>query len=125
MQKATIVEIDILGSNKQNQTESPRETADYFLIYYQETNSIISQYNWRIIKTLGDTILILAGQDTEIENIQSLYDKISDKYNIRLKYRLCEYIEEPINFDQYSCLDVFGKDINNLFLKDEHTHEMG
>lgn len=125
MQKATIVDIDILGSNKQNQTESPRETADYFLIYYQETNSIISQYNWRIIKTLGDTILILAGQNTEIENIQSLYDKISDKYNIRMKYRLCEYIEEQINFDQYSCLDVFGKDINNLFLNDEHTHEMG
>ena len=125
MQKATIIEVDILGSNKQNQTESPRETAEYFLNYYQEANSIITQYNWRIIKTLGDTVLISAGQDSEIENIQSLYDKLSKKYNIRLKYRTCEFIEEQINFNQYSCLDVFGKDINNLILNDEQTNRMG
>lgn len=119
MKKSTIIKIDIKGFNKMAQAEDPKATSDYISTYYQDIHSIISDHGWRFIKGIGDCVLISANSNTE--NINKLYEELSKKYNISICYRQCSYVDKQISIGQYSCLDVFGKDINNLFLCDSLT----
>ncbi len=105
------------------QAEDPEETSDYISNYYQAIYSTISHHGWRFIKGIGDCVLISA--DSNTENINKLYEELSKKYSISLCYRQCSYAEKQISIGQYSCVDIFGKDINNLFLCDSLTKNLG
>lgn len=48
-------------------------------------------------------------------------EEISEQFDIRAHYRFCDFEEAETSTDGYSCLDIFGKDINNLFLEDAST----
>ena len=123
MKESTIIKVDIKGFNNRAQTEASEETANYILNYYQTIQDIISQHGWRFIKGMGDCVLISA--DSNTENITKLYEELSKEYSIYLCYRQCRFAEKQISVGQYSCLDIFGKDINNLFLCDSLTKTLG
>ena len=57
--------------------------------------------------------------------IKDLYWRISKKYTVAFNYRECEIELAAISIASYYCNDVFGKDVCNLFLKDENTFSLG
>ena len=50
---------------------------------------------------------------------------LSKKYTVAFNYRECEIELAAISIASYYCNDVFGKDVCNLFLKDENTFSLG
>ena len=123
MKKSTIIKLDIQGFNKQAQNESPDSTADYILEYYESIQKFVLQYNWTFIKGIGDCVLISA--ETNLDCIEQFFNELSKKYQVVCHYRVCEYAQKNIKFGSYQCSDVFGKDINNLFLNDHLTTRIG
>ena len=59
---------------------------------------------------MGNSILILAKINNTPIKIEKFHKEISEKYNVTSLYRKCDVV-----IDNYSCLDIFGEDINNLF----------
>lgn len=39
--------------------------------------------------------------------------------------RACNFVGKEFKIGRYSCLDIIGKDINNLFLNDIATTKLG
>jgi hypothetical protein len=125
MKTATVIKIQIKGSSKQAQLESPEETANYLTTYYKSIIKNTSPLKWRFVKAMGDGVLITAEENNSSDIINRIYKTISEKYNIELQYRICNFIEKKFKFNSYSCLDIIGKDINNLFLSDSATIKLG
>lgn len=123
MPESVIIKIDIMGFNKKAQAENPEDTSEYIYEYYQRIENAISKYDWRFIKGMGDCVLISSCNDSS-DHIAEFYEEISKVYNIALCYRLCRYVEKEIKIGDYSCTDVFGKDVNNLFLCDHLTTKL-
>lgn len=122
MQKeSTIIKIDICGFNDVAQTTSPQETESYLRIYYDLVSDLISDHGWRLVKCIGDCVLISAEENASKENIEILCEEVRDRFEISAHYRLCEFEETEFTIGEYKCLDVIGGDINNLFLEDAST----
>ena len=47
------------------------------------------------------------------------------KYNVTLFNRKCDFAEKEIIINNNFCFDVFGKDINRMFLNDVSTNKLG
>ncbi len=122
---STIIKIDIYGFNKRAQAENPAATARYLAKYYELISDMVSRHGWRFVKSMGDCVLVAAHENTGAENIISFYEAISNRFDICLHYRECEFEEVEFAFEKYSCLDIIGKDINNLFLNDSSTIVLG
>lgn len=122
MQKeSTLISVDILGSNVAAQLESSEKTAQYLCDYYDLVAEKISIYGWRIVKTMGDCVLISAESNATVDNINALFGALKSDYDIRLCHRECVFEELEVSFEKYSCVDIFGKEVNNLFMKDALT----
>lgn len=121
---STIIKVDIRDFNEQTQPLSAEQTADFLETYYAFVVDAIAKYKWRMVKTMGDGLLIsVEGKDSS--RIRDFYDVLRREYNASCQYRHCEYEEREISIGEFKCLDVFGKDINNLFLHDEETVLVG
>ena len=117
--------MDISGFNKFSQSESPEKIADYIASYYKLIQSLVARYNWRFIKGIGDCVLISADLNVPMSRLKEFYETLSKEYAINVFFRKCEYYEQLVAIGDYSCLDIFGKDINNLFLGDSSTMKIG
>ena len=101
--------------------QTPTETADYLAEYYSLINDALSSHGWRLVKAIGDCVLISAEQNESEINIHEFLDCIRTCFEVDLRYRICRYEEIPFSYGSYSCLDTIGKDINKLFLQDAET----
>ena len=125
LKNSTIIKIEINGFNRRTQTEYPAATVQYLAEYYELISGLVSRQRWRIVKSMGDCVLVAAHDNTGVEDIVSLYEAIDNRFDVSFHYRECEFEEVEFSFDQYSCLDTIGKDINNLFLNDASTIVLG
>ena len=116
--------VDIKDFRKEIKSDAPEYRADYLYTYYRFIMDNIAHLKWRFIKGLGDSVLISADVNNRPDDINTFYKIISKKYNVILLYRKCNFVEKNINIDSYSCFDVFGDDINYLFLNDSSTIEL-
>lgn len=125
MQKfSTIIKIDMVDFNDVTQKMSAPEASEYLLKYYALVESHATKFGWRIIKTMGDCVM-LSAESKDSGRVKSFFDKIQPEYRVSCQYRDCEYEETVLKFGAFQCTDVFGKDINNLFLHDEETSLLG
>ena len=122
--QSTIIKIDIRDFNEHTQPLSAEQTADFLETYYAFVIDAITKYKWRIVKTMGDGLLISV-EGKESSRIKDFYEVLRREYNASCQYRLCDYEERVISIGEFQCRDVFGKDINNLFLHDEETVLIG
>lgn len=123
--ESTIIKIDINGFNKLAQEENPEDTARYLSAYYELAASAVAKFGWRFVKAIGDCILISTEGDAEPNKITAFYQIIQENFDVSLYYRPCEFEEIETKVGNYSCLDVIGKDINNLFLNDAFSVGIG
>ncbi|MDM8543023.1 adenylate/guanylate cyclase domain-containing protein [Desulfococcaceae bacterium HSG9] len=125
VQKATIIKIDINGFINAVQSDSPQDMADFLNNYYQSVWERANRLNWRFIKSIGDCVLLLAETNDSAENIEQFFEDVSNNYDVTLHYRECRFAEKEFKISSYSCVDVFGKDINKLFMNDPATKQLG
>jgi hypothetical protein len=126
--KTTLLNIDIQGFNKQAQHQSEDEIRDYLVGYYEAVEQECVKYKWQIIKTMGDCVFVNSESKLTSEtslHLKYLFEILKPNYPILIRYRECEIERASINLGAFFCNDVFGKDVNNLFLNDEFTHRMG
>ncbi len=119
--EATIIKIDINGFNSVAQAGSPQDTAIYLRSYYDRIYSVMSAHGWKIIKTIGDCVLVSAEENAAQEKISEIFKTLRTSFDISSCYRVCQFEEAEFSYDDYSCKDVIGKDINNLFMEDSST----
>ena len=125
--KATLLNISIQGFNKQAQHQSDLEIRDYLVGYYEAVEQECVKYKWQIIKTMGDCVFVNSESKLTSEtslHLKYLYEILKLNYPILIRYRECEIERASINLGGFCCNDVFGKDVNNLFLNDDFTHRM-
>ena len=67
---------------------------------------------------MGDSVLISSEINNTPKDIEQLHKSILREYIVSLFYRECDVIEKKVIINNYSCLDIFGHNINNLFLND-------
>jgi class 3 adenylate cyclase len=125
LKNSTIIIIEINGFNRRTQAENPAATVQYLAEYYELISGLVSRQGWRFVKSMGDCVLVAAHENSGTEDIVSLYEAISNRFDVSFRYRECEFEEVEFSFVQYSCLDAIGKDINNLFLNDSSTMVLG
>jgi hypothetical protein len=121
LKESTIIKFDINGFNAVAQSGSPQETASYLRSYYDHISASISGLGWKIVKTIGDCVLVSAEQNATQENISVVCKELRNSFDISTYYRACHFEEAEYSYDDYSCKDVIGKDINNLFMEDNFT----
>ncbi len=121
MKSSIILKIYIRGFDKKTQDETPNVTVKYLEVYYQFIERHAAQFGWRFIKGMGDSVLVSAENANSINNIELFSKAISKEYDLSIQYRACDFIEWDCNIGGYSCIDVVGKDINNLFRDDSET----
>jgi hypothetical protein len=121
---ATIIKIDLVDFNDTIQQMSPAESVAYLDKYYALVNETAGKFGWRIIKTMGDCVM-LSAESKDSARVKSFFEKIQPEYRVSCQYRDCEYEESSLKYGDFQCLDVFGKDINNLFLHDKETGLLG
>lgn len=122
---STIIKIDINGFNKRAQAENPVATARYLAEYCELISDMVSRYGWRFVKAMGDCVLVSADKNADTENISLFSEAIRSRFNVCLYYREWEFEEVGFTYGKYSCLDIIGKDVNNLFLNDSSTMVVG
>ena len=74
---------------------------------------------------MGNSMLISAELNNILVDLEQFYKAIGKKYNVTLFNRKCDFVEKEIIIINYFCFDVFGKDINRLFLNDVSTNKLG
>ena len=119
MQTSTIIKVDLNGFHKTSLSQSAQETTEYLSQYYSAIESLVSPYSWRIVKCIGDCVLLKAENNTSF--LSKFFLDIKSKYNVSVMCRVCEFEELNISLHGYSCKDVVGSDINKLFLADAST----
>ena len=122
---ATVLTIDLKGFNKRAQAEDACATAQYIMEYYRYIEGSVTSKGWRFVKGIGDCIMVVAKDEVESQLIQQFFEEASAKYPVSVLYRSCEFVEQQIEVEGYTCLDIIGKDICNLFLRDEKTTKLG
>ena len=125
MKKSIVITVDIMGFTKLSHSQSPEKTANYITSYYKLVQSLVARYNWRFVKGIGDCVLISADLNVPMSRLNEFYETLSKEYDVNVFFRKCEYCEQLVAIGDYSCLDIFGKDINNLFLDDPSTVKIG
>ena len=125
MKASIIIIVDIKDFSNILKLGCSEDIAHYLSTYYNCIENNLIPLCWKIVKTMGDVVLISAEINNTEKDLKLFHKTISEKYNVTLKYRKCEIIEKDVVFDNYSCLDIFGHDINNLFLNDHLTKKMG
>ena len=126
--KTTLLNIKIQGFNKQAQHQSDLEIREYLVGYYEAVEQECVKYKWQIVKTMGDCVFVNSESKLTKEtslNLKNMFEKLKLNYPMLIRYRECEIERASINIGRFCCNDVFGKDVNNLFLNDEYTHRMG
>ena len=126
--KVILFSIDVHKFNLFAQQQSNSETKNFLISYYKHIENELPNDKWSIVKTIGDCVLLKCEAVLTPEQeliIKDLYWRISNKYNVAFNYRECEVELAAINIASYHCNDVFGKDVCNLFLKDENTFSLG
>ncbi len=119
--ESTIIKVDIDGYNAVAQSNAPEDTADYLLQYYDAVFALCKENGWEIIKTMGDCVLITAPDNAIPETVNSFCNKLGSAYSVNVHYRKCSFEEIDVAYSNFACRDVFGKDINNLFMEDSLT----
>lgn len=123
--RSIVIALDLKEFSRKAQGEDPAETARFCEEYYDFVNSCTSSRGWRIVKTMGDCVLIVAGKSADHEEIRSWFDQISCRYDVGAIYRFCEYVVQEVKVAGYRCVDIFGRDVCGLFMKDPHTTTVG
>jgi len=98
---------------------------DYLVGYYDFIGSKLVDRDGRLIKTIGDCVLVELDRGTSLDQIMDLYREIKEAYEIGMSYRMCRYVERRLQYGDYSVRDVFGSDVNGLFMRDEETLRAG
>ena len=125
LKEATVMAVDLMGFNKRTQTEDPCMTARFLCQYYRSVGESAASRGWRFVKGIGDCILLEAQGTVEPEVIHHFFKEVSAEYPIAMLYRTCKFVQQQIDINGYSCLDIVGKDICNLFLRDDYTTKIG
>jgi len=122
MKKSTIIKIDLLGFHRRSISQSDQDNVDFLSNYYECIIKSIQGYGWRIVKTIGDSVLIEA--ESNLDFLSKFYLDIKSNYHISMTYRVCQYEILNVQVGLYSCSDLIGTDINLLFLNDSKTHRL-
>lgn len=122
MKKATIIKIDLRGFQSKASGEEVGDTANYLKQYYHAVAKLIRKPSWRLIKTMGDCVLIEAEKNLSFLSV--VYQDLRAEFDIVMDYRICEYETFTVGIGDYACEDVAGKDIGCLFRNDDQTHRM-
>ena len=118
-----LLNIDIKGFVQLSAGKTTTETANLLDSFYQ-TAAAAMPASFRIVKATGDSLLVAIevglaeGIEAEIRELKSTLDKSNQ---VRISYRPCSVAVKEIQIGDYNCLDVFGTDVNGLFLNDEKT----
>lgn len=121
MTMRTIIKVDINGFSKTAEMSTAGELADYLQAYYQRACDLGQGHGWTFIKTIGDCVLFSA----ELQDaVAVFYNDLSKDYDVSLDYRDCDCAERVLSFDDYQCNDIFGPDINLLFMSDQRTRHL-
>ena len=126
--KVILFSIDVHKFNSFAQQQSNSETKNFLIGYYKHIENELPNDTWSVVKTIGDCVLLKCAAVLTPEQelvIKDLYWRISKKYTVAFNYRECEIELAAISIASYYCNDVFGKDVCNLFLKDENTFSLG
>lgn len=118
---AIIIKFDIKGFAEQSKPATPAELAQYLRNFYERVSAECAKRQWRLVKTIGDCVLVVAEHNHSVPEITTAHEIIDSEFGINTSYRECEFEETQISLDGYSCLDMVGNDINNLFLEDKQT----
>jgi hypothetical protein len=122
---ATVLTVDLKGFNKRAQAEDACATANFITEYYRYIDDLVTFRGWRFVKGMGDCIMVVAEGEVESKLIRQFFEEIFEKYSVSVVYRLCEFVDLRVEIGGYTCLDIIGKDICNLFLRDESTTKLG
>jgi len=118
---STIIKVDITKFNSLAQSTESSETANYLRRYYELLFKLSTGNGWEIIKTIGDCVLITAPDNGSAEIVEDFCANIRSEFDVTVHYRKCSFEEVEFSYNDYSCKDVIGKDINNLFMEDSST----
>jgi len=124
MTKGTIVKIDINGFTKLIKGKTLNETAEFMVSFYRYVAKHIHS-DWNFVKTIGDCVLISIPKEVADESIEQFHSTIKDKYDVSTQYRKCRFVIETVQIGSYKCTDIFGYDINRLFMSDAETKRIG
>lgn len=125
--KSTILVLDIPGFTKIASTKSPIEITKYLNDYYKKVGNIVNKNKGKIIKYIGDSILIVFNKKNSEKNA------INSSINIinELNYKNCISISNgiinysKIGYYKLKMNDIFGEPINiayrqlNIFSKNK------
>lgn len=116
-----VLTIDIKGFHRRAQFLTPAETAQYLVGFYRYVLAMLPTPDWRLVKTMGDCVVVVAATNAAHSQIQALHSAVSQRYPVTTHARLCHYAETPVRIGAYTCQDIFGQDLNQLFLHDAAT----
>ncbi len=121
MENRTVISVDINNFSEAVDGKDCVETAQYLSTFYKFVGDEVVQNLWRVVKTKGDSILITAPENITNESVTVFHNNISKSYQVTTRYRSCDVIDKEIKIGNYCCLDIFGSDIDQLFLGDDKT----
>lgn len=122
MKTNTIIKVDLCGFQKKARSQEPSATAQLLSRYYADVEMALRPLGWRIIKTMGDAILIEA--EVHLEFLSKFAKDLKCLHDVKVVHRSCAYETMEVNLGDYRCRDVVGEDIGQLFLGDEQTHTL-
>ena len=119
-----IVRIDIRGFAKDCASRSDDEVARTLQQFYARVFEHADRLGFEIVKTMGDCVLLIApgdGEAGDVAAIELLHAAVGAAFEINTAYRRCTFTRATIQHGDYACRDVFGRDINALFMNDGET----
>lgn len=116
----TVISVD-LNNCQEIHGEDPLISSKSLTSFYLFTSEEAVNKGWRVVKTNGDSLLIATSEPVDKNQIQNFHNRVSTSYKIRTTYRNCRYMEQEIKIGDYCCKDIFGNDINQLFIVDDIT----
>ncbi|MBL7014072.1 MAG: hypothetical protein ISR83_06600 [Candidatus Marinimicrobia bacterium] len=126
--RTTLLNIDIKNFKRKSESLTHAEIKQRLLSFYKLIENELTSLPWEIVKTIGDAVLINCHSqltDSLKQQIDAFFTKMTENFDVTVLYRECEVENEKIKIRSYQCNDVFGKDVNNLFVQDEKCTRLG
>jgi class 3 adenylate cyclase len=125
MADGVVIAIDIKGFARESKGKDSDELAAYLSAFYSLVAERSSTNDWAFVKTMGDCVLLTAPTGTSHEDIERFHNQVAEQYPVKTTSRVCAYTVRDICVGNYKCNDIFGHDINKLFMADAETQNYG
>tara|TARA_Y100000590_G_C15381022_1_gene886312 strand:- start:498 stop:728 length:231 start_codon:yes stop_codon:yes gene_type:complete len=76
MKSTTVIIIDIKEFAKETKDAIPEKIAHYLKAYYELIAKNITPLGWKMIKTMGDSVIVTAPNNNSETKIKNFYTKI-------------------------------------------------